>query len=308
MNIIRKIKFLLYRLKWHLAYYFNFKAPLHLDIELTSFCNLNCIFCFRKDKAYKKIKNGFIDFELIETILKEAKEIGVKSIKFNWRGEGTLYYLYEQAISLAHSLGFFIYINTNLSLNYSVNFLEMLASKVDVLKVSFDSINEDIYEEIRKNANFKIVIDNIQFLAELRKFLKKPKLIISRRVANIKGLESNKEFKKYFKDRKIDYIKFDIRPAMKRNQEEIYKNKIINRNIRKYCGHPSRRLVISWNGNVYACCVAYFEQEELYLGNIKEKSLKEIWNSRKRKNLISNLKNNIFNNACLNCTSKDAYK
>jgi len=306
MKIIRKLKFLLYRLKWYLAYWINFKAPIHIDVELTSYCNLDCAFCFRRNKNFD---DGFIDFWIVEKILKEAIELGVQSVKFNWRGEATLYPLYLQAINLAYALGFFIYINTNLTLNYSSDFLETIASKVDILKVSFDSTRKHVYEKIRKKADFYKVIDNLYFLEYLRKIFKMPKLIISRRTTNIKDLESNKEFKKWFKKMSLKYVKFDIKPAMKRNQEKIFKTKIVNKNKRKYCGHPSRRLVISWEGNVYVCCVAYNEPQELYLGNIKKESLKSIWNNKKRKELIKNLKKNIFTNKmCKFCTSRDAYK
>ena len=53
-----------------------------------------------------------------------------------------------------------------------------------------------------------------------------------------------------------------------------YKNITYDLNTRKYCGQPSRRLIISVNGDCFVCCCAYKEPKELYLGNIKEKSLK----------------------------------
>lgn len=293
------IKFYLYRLQWYLAEFIDFKYPVHLDIELTSRCNLKCSFCFRNTKN-KKFKDGDMDFETVHKILNQAKWMGVKSVKFNWRGESTLSKLFVEVIERANKMGFFVYCNTALSWNMPIDIIKSMAKNIRVLKVSFDSSNKKVYERIRKDAKFKMTMYNIFWLCIYRDLYKMPKLIFSRRV--IDGMESDKEYKDFIK--KHFGGKFDIRSAMPRN--ENMKHQLIRE--RKYCGHPSRRLTINWDGDVFVCCVAYDLPFELYLGNMKHQRLKELWNDKKRKNLIKDLKYDILNNACRNCTSSDAYK
>lgn len=44
------------------------------------------------------------------------------------------------------------------------------------------------------------------------------------------------------------------------------------------CPFPWQYVVVQWNGDVVACCRDYDGQ--LKLGNVKENTLKEIWNGR----------------------------
>jgi radical SAM protein with 4Fe4S-binding SPASM domain len=68
-------------------------------------------------------------------------------------------------------------------------------------------------------------------------------------------------------------------------------------------------MVVDVNGNVWACCCAYAEPQELYLGNIKKSTIPEIWNNPKRLKLISELKKGIYTaGVCQNCVSGESYK
>jgi len=305
--IIRKIKFYFYRLQWHLAPYINFKYPLHLDLELTSRCNLNCSFCFRQDK---KFVDGDMDVNKALKFIHDARRRGVKSIKFNFRGEATLHKEYTTLIKNAFCLGYFIYVNTSLSWAMPVTMLKDMAKYVDVLKVSFDSCVPDRYEKIRKGARFSIIIGNLWLLYDFRIYFEMPKIVLSRR--RIDGMESDKYYKEYFGH----IFKYDIRDAMPRNKSMIKRKSekdlyfVPPFTYRKYCKHPSRRLIITWNGNIYICCVNYHEALCTRLGNINKKRLKDLWSSDKRKEIIRKLKKNDFNNlkCCKNCTSKDAFK
>lgn len=69
------------------------KAPIDLAIEVSSMCNLKCPMCHRTidlQKEDSKIaRGGVMDWQLWTKIIDEAAEIGVSSIKLNWRGEPT---------------------------------------------------------------------------------------------------------------------------------------------------------------------------------------------------------------------------
>ena len=75
-----------YRKAWHeLPLYRNPGSfPLHLDIELTTTCNLKCIQCFQ---SFDPPEPQFMDFELYKKIIDQ----GPKAVKLNYRGEPLLY-------------------------------------------------------------------------------------------------------------------------------------------------------------------------------------------------------------------------
>ena len=50
-----------------------------------------------------------------------------------------------------------------------------------------------------------------------------------------------------------------------------------SRHVNMPCLRPSRQLVIDWQGNVVLCCNDYYESH--VFGNVKDKSILEIWNS-----------------------------
>src|SRR5210317_579269 len=77
-------KYKIYRAKFEQAWQQNIvlPSPVHIDIELNTTCNLNCTMCPFDDLHKEgRIMNPLIVGDIIE----EAAEIGVSSIKFNFR-------------------------------------------------------------------------------------------------------------------------------------------------------------------------------------------------------------------------------
>ena len=58
------------------------EAPLYLDIEPTNRCNFKCKFCVAHAGTQMKRKKGFLDLDLFENICNQAKNIGVKGVRF----------------------------------------------------------------------------------------------------------------------------------------------------------------------------------------------------------------------------------
>jgi radical SAM protein with 4Fe4S-binding SPASM domain len=287
----------LYRLKWILSPYINFRYPVHIDLELSTKCNLNCEFCFRQEIKYKKqdIDEAVLNKVWSEITLWKSP----LSVKFNWRGEAVLnpdFYLLAERLK---RYGIITELNTSLSQQLTHEQLWCIANYTDRLSISIDSMIAINYEKIRKGADYCLTMTNFDTLYYYRQLTNLPKIIINRRTSKLTEEESDFEFKQDFLIDGKKNLEFNIKPAQSRNNKNIY-TKQLKKN--KYCGQPSRRMVVGVDGKVFACCHAYKEQPELYLGNVKENSLKELWNSfDKRKKLVQELKNGIMNKACLEC-------
>ncbi len=144
--------------------------PLCLDLEIAAICDLACPFCYRE---YIATPDKVINDVLAEDLILQAAEIGIPSIKLNWRGEPLLYPRIHKIIDLAKENGILeTMINTNatnLSEKVSRNLIE---SGLDVMIYSFDGGTKETYEKMRpgrfKKNQFENVYKNIVNFSKLR--------------------------------------------------------------------------------------------------------------------------------------------
>jgi MoaA/NifB/PqqE/SkfB family radical SAM enzyme len=292
------IKKMIIRLKWHLAPYINFKTPSHIDLELSTRCNLRCSFCFRNEV---KIKQQYIDYKLAIKVLDQIKN---QSVKFNWRGETLIHPDFSSIIDYAKNYkNIYTMLHTSLALDDPTRVIDALTFDIDELKISIDSCRPLIYSKIRKGSILDNVLRNTRVIQQARLFAGLKSVIINRRTSEI--TEPEKEFTDFFKGYKID-----SRPAMKRCDTHTVKDN--NKKKRKYCGQPSRRLVIAADGGCYLCCVAYKEQPSAYIGDANKMTIKELWDSPRRKKMAKQIKKGFKNGnlppVCQECTSGESYK
>ena len=59
---------------------------LTLDIDFGSYCSLNCPACFRKNNSIDNVKHE-LQFDDVVSVIMQAKELGLQSIKFLGAGE-----------------------------------------------------------------------------------------------------------------------------------------------------------------------------------------------------------------------------
>lgn len=76
-------------------------------------------------------------------------------------------------------------------------------------------------------------------------------------------------------------------------------NNLLKEN-KTFCMMPWIHMYIHTNGNVYPCCDS-FDRESLILGNIREQSFEEIWNSDEYKNLRKRMLDGKESPHCKNC-------
>ena len=172
------ISFIEYRRKWdenpkNLDYG---EFPLHLDIEVTSNCNLKCPFCAT---TYSKFNNGYMKWETAKKILDEAGEKGLYACKFNFRGEPLLHKELGRFIKYAKDNGIIdVFFNTNAVFLTEEKAKMLIDTGLDRLTISFEGFDKTVYERNRVGANFEEVVANVERLRSLRDKLgvSKPKI------------------------------------------------------------------------------------------------------------------------------------
>lgn len=286
-----------YRNEWNNAYFKTPYIPLNLDVELSAVCNLKCPFCFTQNSNFKKIKKvSFMPIEFAKQIINIAAVLHIPALKFNWRGESTLHPFFAEIVRYASQFNFYeIIVNTNG--NCLEKSLEGLKYVTKVI-VSIDSIDPITYKEMRVKGDLAQAINTVNYLIKIGH-----RNIHVRRVKT----EQNKDESYYHLAKTLwgDKIKVSEHICFDRNK---YDYKGYDKMKRIYCGYPSQRLIISTNGDIFPCCVDYYET--MPLGNISKDDLLNVWNSNKLNSIRRNLKNNDVKNfpkQCRNCTSWMSY-
>ena len=164
-------RYFINRIKWH--YYPKFRYisqyPEHVDMELSSACNMRCPMCYTITDEYKRsVKRTNMKPELIDKILKECGQGGVYSLRLSWRGELTLNPHWIEAIKKAKQYGIKeVSTLTNALLLTPEKFEQMLDAGLDWLTISVDGVGKQ-YEEIRAPAKFPEFIEKLKAFKRIK--------------------------------------------------------------------------------------------------------------------------------------------
>jgi len=271
------LKYMLYRLNWHLVEKLHYvtRFPIHIDFETTNFCNLKCIMCPQSIEGAVKDK-GYMDFALFKKIIDEGSKEGLKSIKMNIRGEPLLHPDLAKMVAYAKQKGVLeVMLNTNGQLLDSAMAGVLVDAGLDYIIFSIDGATKETYETIRKGADFKRLLDNVNYLLEYRKARNLKKPII--RIQFIKMKENIAEVSAFYE---IWKNKADIMAANDySNRTDCSGRSTRDKSAvgRANCPHPWRRLSVSWNGKAMICCSDW--QMKNVVGDCNEQSVKAIWKS-----------------------------
>jgi MoaA/NifB/PqqE/SkfB family radical SAM enzyme len=144
--------------------------PLCLDLEVAAICDLACPYCYRQTYT---TPDKIMKIDLAKYLIKEAAELGIPSIKFNWRGEPLLNPNLTDLIGYAKELGIIdTIINTNATQLNREKAKKLIQSGVDYVIFSFDGGTSATYEKNRigrfGNNLFTDVVSNIKGFCQLK--------------------------------------------------------------------------------------------------------------------------------------------
>jgi radical SAM protein with 4Fe4S-binding SPASM domain len=231
------------------------------------------------NKDLKKEDKGKMSFDLYKKILDEAAEF-VFDINLAHRGESLLHPDIIEMIEYANSKDLFTRLHTNGSLLTEDLSRKLVKSGLDRLSISFDGCEKETYEKIRVGGDFDKTVNNIIRFLELKKESspKKPETAIEVINFNLENteelLKTTQEFKKLFDGLPLNSLTIK---ELHNWAGEVGKED----RPKKYsaCPFPWNVMVIFWDGAVLPCTQDFFGY--YIAGNVKDSSLKEIWNNEK---------------------------
>ena len=149
-------------------------TPLCVDIEVAAVCDLACPFCYRQFIA---TPDKIIDEVLFRRIVDQCAELGIPSIKLNWRGEPLLHPKLPEMVDYAKRRGILeTIINTNATTLDDKKARELIDAGLDLMIYSFDGGSKESYEQMRpgrfKENSFNAVYGNIRRFSEIRTEMK----------------------------------------------------------------------------------------------------------------------------------------
>lgn len=293
-----------YRMKWNNYPKYNIvdSMPIHLDLEVTARCQLKCPGCpsmkldFDKgDMGIEMAKKAVFDF-----CGKPYMEwpSGAESIKFNWRGEPTLYKKLPELVKYAREPPGVVdaMINTNgMSLTPELS-EELVKAGITMVAFSIDSISPERYELLRPGAKFEKVLHHLyRFCEEAEK-----QDYLAIRVQRIEYPDESmphEEFVEFFKDGfpRVNYV-----------ASNHYKEKELAGDISresKPCAQLWQRMTITYDGWMGPCC-EFNRFGEHRFGRFPDARIDYTWNGLEINELrrLHGLGKQNDVNACARCT------
>ena len=254
------------------------EAPLHVDIELTNVCDIQCAMCERR---LMKRPLGMMSMEMFKQIVAECDEIGVDSVKLNLWGEPVLHKeLAEMVRHAKNNSQLILQFNTNANRLTPEISSALVSSGLDKLTISLDGVSKETYEKVRCGSNFERVVRNVNALLEAKKDADASLPLVTLQIIRMDiTADEIDAFVETWKDR-VDYV------SVTNIGSTTADNKVLSHSLREKkrkgfrpCQQLWQRLSVLWDGTVTVCCNDF--DGFLAIGKFGETPLIELWKGEK---------------------------
>lgn len=253
-------------------------APLNVDIETTTVCNLSCPMCART----KMVEDGEIDTKGMMTrdeyasIIDQCAEMGVSAIKLNYNGEPLAHKDVVWQVQYAKEKGILdVIFNSNGLLLTKALGEQLLLAGLDGLFISVDAASPDLYAMRRPGGDLGKLTTNIYEFLKLRRKIAPG---CRTRLAMVMGKEEI--WPEQFHALAVIWGSMvdNLGYSREVNYQE-YGSGNLPKVMNWACSQPFQRLVLKLNGNATVCCPDNWD--ELSVGNWREESLASLWRGEK---------------------------
>ena len=249
-------------------------GPLYINVEPTNACNLKCYTC----SIDRSRERGYMDLDLFRSIIDQAMESGVYEVALFLGGEPLLHKDLPYMVEYTVAKGLEARVYTNACMLTREKSEALLDAGLDFLGLSIDGDNREEYEFMRPGADFEQVMENSLIFLKLKqeRGLKKPYVSVQMlKLRDNPRQEPDPAFVARFDGLPID--EFSVRnPHDWRGEVGYLDAEKENRGKYYPCLVFWSAMSIAWDGRVVGCSADL--NGRFILGDVREKSIMEIWN------------------------------
>ncbi|MED7678343.1 radical SAM protein [Rhodobacteraceae bacterium IMCC15231] len=289
----------------------NTKLPTTVHIEPTNKCNQTCVMCVHPDM---KRTVGFIEDEVAVKAIEECARFGIYSVHFFFFGEPFMNRKTIDYIAMAKEKQIpMVSVTTNFTTIKEDEIEKLVTTKLNSIHISFEGLDRKTYRDIRGTDSYDKVLRNLETLYRFKKKHNSDSPWISLTYVRTDESEHQIEQFKAAWEGKVNNIhispQFDYigRAPIRKQQVGLNSGDIMDRDKkdRLPCRQLWLRLVVLSNGELVPCSQNI--DGELSVGNLKDMTISEAWQSAKMLELRSqHLTNRISKNCvCNDCIDWD---
>jgi radical SAM protein with 4Fe4S-binding SPASM domain len=286
-----------------------------MAIEPTTSCNLRCPECPSGLRQFTR-PIGMLEPTFFKSTI-DAVYKELLYLTFYFQGEPYLNPNFLEMVKYASEKGIYTSTSTNAHYLNEEQSAKTVESKLDRLIISIDGTTQETYEQYRIGGSLQKVIDGTKHIIAAKKRLKSktPHIVFQFLVVKPNEHQLN-DVQLLAKELGVDEVVFKTAQVYnfengnplipdnikysryKKNNDGTYsiKNKLLNQ-----CWRMWSSCVVTWDGVVVPCC---FDKDAKHqLGDLKQQSFKELWNSEKYQNFRQSiLKSRQEIDICKNCS------
>jgi radical SAM protein with 4Fe4S-binding SPASM domain len=310
--MIDKYQMTNHKLYWHLDRVSDWMngekiAPLHIDLGVTTGCNIFCKYCYGTVMKRTNVEKRFdMPLDVMKNLFRDCKDIGVKSIAITGEGENTLNPYFYDALNYARSISLDLGLATN-GVSIKKNRIKEMLESLIYLRFNISAATPDSYKIVHGVDYFDRVIDNIRECVKIKN-KKNIKVTIGLQMVIInENFDQIIPLAKLGKEIGVDYLvakpcsdtfdgklnaphkKYvsleDVCKQAETNSDEKYSviikwKKLKNEGLKpfKTCYGTAFMIAINGRGDVAPCGHLFnpTQKEEFHMGNIIEKPFRDI--------------------------------
>lgn len=277
-------------------------SPIHLILEPTTYCPLNCIMCKRSKYIQQPAHLKLTEFKQIFDQIRPLR------LTLSGLGESLVHPDLIEMIRYAHQDSCQVSTTTSLAVS-NISLSDLVTSGLSRLKISLDAVDKEVYQRIRGQDLFEGIIDRIKELVRIKQQLnsKWPHLCLQF-VIQSENVHQLSDILQLGANLGIDAVSFrmlglagiderreKLTDGLQVLKEELIKAKQISKGLKLKtnlldlirdnaqtkpadCSFPWFSTYITVDGYVKPCCL--FSYLDGGFGNILQDRFELIWNNR----------------------------
>jgi len=289
--------------------------PISISFEPTTSCNLRCPECPSGLRAFTR-PTGMLKKDFFSQTIDQLSE-DLLYLVFYFQGEPYLNPDFLNMVKYASQKKIYTATSTNAHYLNDENSRFTIESGLDRLIISIDGTTQEVYQQYRIGGKLEKVLEGAKNIMKWRKELKSKTPFVIFQFLVVKPNEHQiEDVKKLAKEVGVDDVWFKTAQVYDYENDPNHLIPDIDKysrykkngkgyefkgNLSNHCWRLWHDPVITWDGLVAPCCFDKDAQHKL--GDLKQKSFKEIWTNGEYKKFRSKILEGRKNiDICSNCS------